>query len=333
MSHPRIAVASLGGTITMTSTRSDGAGVRPTLTAYDLLAAVPGLADIAELTPATLITAPGASLTFTDVLAGLEWAREQVRHGAVGAVLIQGTDTIEETAYLLDLYWDSPAPLVVTGAMRAPQSAGADGPANLLAAVQVASADASRDRGVLVVLNDTVHAAERVRKTQASGPDAFASASFGPLGYLDERQVLYGSAPGSRRALVRPTPFAMPAVALIEAVLGDSGEMLRAVGAASFDGVVLAGFGVGHVPSSTVETIEALAHTMPVVLASRTGSRGTHRASYGFSGSESDLIARGVIPSGWLDARKARILLACLLAARTPKAEIRAEFDDRARPA
>ena len=332
MSTPRIAIASLGGTITMTSARGDGAGVRPTLTADDLLASTPGLADIAELTPATLNTAPGASLTFVDVLGGLEWAREQVRHGAVGAVLIQGTDTIEETAYLLDLYWDSPAPLIVTGAMRAPQSAGADGPANLLAAVQVACADASRGRGVLVVLNDTVHAAARVRKSQASGPDAFTSPAFGPLGYVDEKRVLFGSVPGTRRALTRPTPFDMPTVALLEAVLDDRGEMIHAVAAASFDGLVLAGFGVGHMPASTVEIVEATARAMPVVLASRTGSRGTHRASYGFSGSESDLIARGVIPSGWLDGRKARILLASLLAAGTARSDIRAEFDYRASP-
>ena len=134
-----MAVASLGGTITMTPA-SGGGAVTPSLQAADLVAAVPGLDEVAELTVATLRTEPGAWLTPPDVVAVGEWARGQVADGGVdGVVVVQGTDTIEETAYLLDLYWDRPEPLVVSGAMRAPSAAGADGPANLLAATVVAA--------------------------------------------------------------------------------------------------------------------------------------------------------------------------------------------------
>jgi L-asparaginase len=325
----RVGAASLGGTITMTSTSADGQGVRPALSAENLLEAVPVLAEIADLRAKTLATVPGASLTFEHVLGALDWARTEVTGGADGAVIIQGTDTIEETAYLLDLYWDESKPLVVTGAMRSPQTPGADGPANLVASVRVACAESSRGRGVLVVLNDEIHSACRVRKMRASGPGAFASPSFGPLGYLDEQRPVYGSARADRRTLPLPEPFVMPSVALLETFLGDDGTTLDAVVRSGFHGLVLAGFGVGHVSAAAADAVAKAAASVPVVLASRTGAGSTHHSSYSFAGSESDLIARGAIPAGWLDARKARVLLACLLAAGANPADIRAEFDHR----
>jgi len=333
MARSRVAIASLGGTITMTSTSADGQGARPSLTAEQLIAAVPVLAEVADLAATTLNTLPGASLAFPDVIGGLNWARTEVDRGADGAVLIQGTDTIEETAYLLDLFWDRSAPLIVTGAMRSPQTPGADGPANLNAGVRVASADASRDRGVLVVMNDEIHAARWVRKTRASGAGAFESPSFGPVGQLDEDQAVYGGVAAERRPLSLPEPFVAPRVALLETYLGDDGELLEAVADRGFQGVVLAGYGVGHVSSTVAAIVGKVARAIPVVFASRTGAGSTHRNTYGFDGSESDLIARGAIPAGWLDARKARVLLACLLAAGADHGNIRDEFGFRSGPA
>jgi L-asparaginase len=303
------------------------------LTAEQLLTAVPALAQIAEVRATTLNTLPGASLTFDEVVRALKWARAQVADGAAGAVLIQGTDTIEESAYLLDLYWDQPAPLVVTGAMRSPQIAGADGPANLEAAVRVAAAELSRHRGVLVVMNDEIHAACRVRKMRSSGPDAFASPSFGPIGYVDEARPVYGTPVGDRRVLRLSDPFHSSRVGLLETFLGDSGETLDAITTSgTFHGVVVAGFGVGHVSSSMADVVGRAVKSMPVVLGTRTGAGSVHHDSYSFEGSESDLIARGAIPAGWLDARKARVLLTCLLAERGEEADVRAEFGYRSRP-
>jgi L-asparaginase len=311
----------------MTSTSGDGRGARPSLSAEQLLTSVPSLAEIAQLRTLTLSTLPGASLTFDDVVRALHWARAEVAEGVSGAILIQGTDTIEETAYLLDLYWDQSAPLVVTGAMRSAQMSGADGPANLLAAVRVAVADTSRRRGVLVVMNDEIHAARWTRKIRASGPAAFASPSFGPVGYLDEGQPVYATTAVEHRALPLPDPFVAPRVALLETFLGDDGEILETLrNTNTFRGFVVAGFGVGHVSSSMAEVVERTAGSVPVVLATRTGAGSTHRNSYGFDGSESDLISRGAIPAGWLDARKARVLLTCLLAAGS---DVRAEFAHR----
>jgi len=327
-SAPRVAVASLGGTITMTPAGA-GAAVTPSLHAADLVRAVPGLDEVAELSAVTLRTEPGAWLTPVEVVAVGEWARRQVADGADGVVVVQGTDTIEETAYLLGLHWDRPQPLVVTGAMRAPTAAGADGPANLLAATVVAAATASRDRGALVVLNDDVHAAARVRKTDTVAMHAFSSAPFGPVGRVHERSVTYAGAPGPWPALPAPRPGHDPRVALLETHLGDRGDLLRLVADAGYDGIVLAGFGAGHVSAALADVVGEVAARCPVVLASRTGGGPVLRSTYGFVGSERDLLARGVVPAGWLDPRKARLLLWALLAAGHGVEEIRATVTAR----
>jgi len=328
MSATRVGVASLGGTITMTSARGDGHGVVPSLSATDLLRSVPALSHV-ELEPATLATVPGASLAFADMIDVLSWARAVVDGGAAGAVVVQGTDTIEETAYLLDLYWDRPQPLVVTGAMRPAQAAGADGPANLSAAVQTAADQDARDRGVLVVLADQVHAAARVRKLSSSGPDVFRSPSFGPLAHVDEGWLFFG-APASRvQPLSAPAPAQPGRVALLETHLGDEGGLLRLVDDADWDGVVIAGFGVGHVSAGLAEAVADVAARRAVVVASRTGSGTTYTSTYGFAGSESDLLRRGAVLAGWLDARKARLLLSCLLGSKAQPADIADEFHRR----
>ncbi|GAA3555938.1 asparaginase [Microlunatus spumicola] len=324
----RVAVASLGGTITMTSDRSDGRGVVPSLSAADLLSSVPGIAHV-EVESTTLATVPGASLELTDLLGVLRWARDAVDAGADGVVVVQGTDTIEESAYLLDLYWDRSAPLVVTGAMRAAQAPGADGPANLSASVVTAASAGARDRGVLVVLADQVHAAARVRKTRSSGPDVFRSPSFGPLGYVDEGGVTFGGPPSRPAPLTGDLPTGPLLVPLLETFLGDDGRLLRVVDDAGCDGVVLAGFGVGHLSRGLADVVEEVATRRPVVVATRTGAGTTYTSTYGFPGSESDLIGRGAVLAGWLDPRKARILLGCLLGAGSDRSTVADEFRRR----
>jgi L-asparaginase len=323
MTKPCLAVGSLGGTITMTRDDGDGRGVTPSLTVADLLAAVPGLANSTELLTRTLATAPGASLGFAEVLAAMDWARQAVDDGAAAAVLVQGTDTLEETSYLLDLHWDREQPLVLTGAMRSPRQPGADGPANILAASAVATAPSSRGLGVLVTINDEVHAARRVRKSDATAPDAFTSAPFGPLARIHEGAVVYANRPRRWAALPRPTGTHVPRVALLEASLGDDGALLEAVCDAGYDGVVLSAFGAGHVSATMAEAVSAAVEHVPVLLTSRTGSGSVLSRTYGFTGSEQDLLARGVVSAGWLDAHKARILLWSLIATGSPLRRIR----------
>jgi L-asparaginase len=326
--RPEVAVGSLGGTITMTAPAAGG-GVQPALTAADLTDAVPGLAEVAGIAAATLQTVPGAWLTPADVVAAADWAGAQVAAGAAGVVLVQGTDTIEETAYLLDLLWDRPEPVVVTGAMRHPSSPGADGPANLLAAVRVAADPGARDRGVLVVFADEVHAAGRVRKTDSTALQAFTSGAFGPLGRVHEQTVTFAGRTARWPALPRPDEGRDPRVALLETSLGDRGELLALVAEAGWDGVVLAAFGAGHVSAAAAEVVGAVAGRRPVVLATRTGGGPVLHGTYGFVGSEQDLLGRGVLPAGWLDPRKARLLVWTLLAGGADAATVRATVTAR----
>jgi L-asparaginase len=331
MSRPQVAVGTTGGTISMTPGEG-GSGVRPTLGAAELLAAVPGLVEVAEVSTSTLATVPGAHLTPADVAGFGRWAAQAVRE-ADGAVLVQGTDTIEESAYLLDLLWDAEEPLVVTGAMRAAHAAGADGPANLMSAVVVAGSRSARGRGVLVALDDDVHAASRVRKGDSTAPHAFASEPFGLLGRVHERSVTFVSPATRWPALPTPEDGRAPRVALLETHLGDVGDLLGLVVDAGYDGVVVAGFGVGHVSGEMADVVGAVAHRLPVVLASRTGSGPVLRGTYGFPGSEQDLIGRGAVPAGWLDPRKARLLLWALLAGGAGPDHVRRVVEERgARP-
>lgn len=328
MAKPKIAVGTLGGTIAMVS-NNNGPGITPSLDAVSLLAGIPALREIAEITADTLLKVPGASLTFDQLAAALSWARTMVAQGSDGIVLVQGTDTLEESAYFFDLFWDKAQPLVVTGAMRSPEHVASDGPANLVAAAAVAAHPDSSGRGVLVVMNDEVHAATRVQKIRASGLAAFRSSSFGTLGFFEEGKVVYGN-----RA-ERPDPLTIPQtpltarIALIETHLGDEGLLLRTAADSGFDGIVLAGFGVGHVSASLADAVGDVAQRLPVVLTSRTGAGTTFQRTYGFKGSEMDLLQRGAVGGGWLDSRKACVLLTCLSSAGVDAHQIRTEFAAR----
>jgi L-asparaginase len=310
---PLVAVGSLGGTISMTPSDVAG-GVVPTLDATQLARSVPGLSEVATIRTASIRQLPSASLRYDDLMEALAWAERQIAEGASGVVLTQGTDTLEETAFLLDLFWTSPAPLVITGAMRAPQAAGADGPANLLAAVRTASHPESVGRGVLVVMNDTVHYARWVSKGDALAVQAFVSLDGGVAARLVEGQPTYFHAPGGRaQPLARPVrPW--PKVALLTAVLGDDGELAEMAVQAGYEAVVIAAQGAGHVSFAFAERVGALARQVPVIVASRAAGGSTASSTYGYVGAEIDLVKRGARMSGWLSALKSRLLVTALLA-------------------
>ncbi|WP_406278715.1 asparaginase [Embleya sp. NBC_00896] len=313
-----VALFTLGGTIAMAGAVGSATGtVVNRLTGADLTAAVPGLAELGVTLDVQDVQAvPSGDLTFDQVLDVVAAASRAVAAGAVGVVVTQGTDTLEETAYLVDLVWPHPEPFVLTGAMRNPTLAGPDGPANLLAAARVAAADAARGLGALVVLGDEIHAARRVRKAHSTSTAAFTSPNVGPIGHVIEGAVRVLATPTRPAPLAVPSPTAALAgtrVALYTVALDDDGALLAGL-ADTHQGLVVAGFGVGHVPSALAPVLGALAGRIPVVLTSRTGAGSVLRHTYGAVGSETDLQRRGLINGGLLDPYKARVLLRLLLA-------------------
>jgi L-asparaginase len=300
---------SLGGTIAMTG--EPGAGVAPRLDGPALVRSVPGLDVVADVDARTFRQLPGASLRLDDVYALAEAVDETLDGGAAGVVITQGTDTIEETAYCLDLLLDRTEPVVVTGAMRNASTAGADGPANLLASVVVASSGKALG-GVVVVLGDQVHSARLATKQHSVHPGAFGSPGAGPVGLVAEDRLLLHMLPVEKPfAVDRAVRKPRVSVPIITVGLDDDGRTLEAVTAA--DGVVLEALGGGHVPQWLVPRIAELAALVPVVMTSRTRSGPVLHGTYGFPGSEQDLRRQGVLGAGSLDALKARILLMILL--------------------
>jgi L-asparaginase len=326
---PHVTVFSLGGTIASTNTGGGGAagGVTPRLGARELVEAVPQLQEVAELETVAFRQIASGDLTLQDLIALAAEITKRLDAGVAGVVVTQGTDTIEETSFALDLLVRSPRPVVVTGAMRNPTLAGPDGPANLLAAVQVAAAPAAVGLGTLVVLNDEIHAARFVRKTHTSSPATFRSLTVGPLGWIAEGHPRIALRVPALEGIPSGVDEEAPAVALLKCVLGDDSRLVTQVEKLGYAGLVLEGFGGGHVPTQLVPALEDLATRLPVVLASRTGGGEMLQETYGFPGSERDLLSRGLIPAGFLDGLKARILVSLLLASGTDLAGVRKAFD------
>ncbi len=322
---PKVAVLSLGGTIS--STDEGGKGVEPTLTGEALVADVPRIADVAEVSAVSFRQAPSGELTLDDLIELALEIEDRVDAGAAGAVVTQGTDTIEETSFVLDLLVNRDAPVVVTGAMRNPTLPGADGPANLLAAIQVVASGKAKGLGTMVVMNDEIHAARFVQKTHTQNPATFRSPNAGPIGWISESEVRLALHPPAMRKIEVPGDAPDRPVALLTITLGDDGRLLGAAEEMGYEGLVIEAMGGGHVPSVMIEKLEELAQKMPVILASRTGGGEVLRRTYGFPGSEMDLLERGLISAGAFDGLKARLLLSLLLRSGASREEIQTAFE------
>ncbi|MCU0984082.1 MAG: asparaginase [Acetobacteraceae bacterium] len=304
---------------------SEGGGIAPKLGAAELVAAVPALAEVAEIEARSPFRLPSPSLGADQVVAVAQEIMAGFALGFDGAVVVQGTDTIEESAFLLDVLVPGDRPVVVTGAMRGADAPGADGPANLLSACILAASAEARGLGTLAVLNYDIHAARFVQKSHTALPSAFLSPLVGPLGAMIERRpriyARVARAPTLDAALGPPRP-----VALLKWAMGDDGRLLQAVPDLGYAGLVVEGMGAGHVPAPVAPLLGAVAARIPVVLASRamTGPVFTH--TYGYDGGEIDLIARGLIPAGHLSGLKARLLLGLALRGGGGAAAVEAAF-------
>ncbi len=322
----RVAVIFTGGTISTTFDPVAGGNV-PTLDGAAILARTPGLEAIAEVVAIDRGRTPASHFTFPALLDLADVLRGALADPTIdGAVVVQGTDTIEETAFVWDLILDGAKPVVVTGAMRASDEAGFDGPANLRDAVQVAAAAAMRGVGVVVCLAGTVEPADDVIKMHASALDTFASPNGGSLARVGAGGVALFRHRAGRRHVV--TERAAERVHLITATVAMDGSLLDAAIAAGTDGIVVAATGAGNTdPSLLAAAVRAMEAGIPVVLATRcpAGRAGT---GYAFPGGGATWVQAGALPVGHLCAVKARVALALGLGAGLDRAGLLALLAD-----
>ena len=248
------------------------------LTAAELANMIPAVERYAEVETEQFANLPSSSLTVEDWLALARRLNRlfAARRDLAGVVVTSGTDTLEETAYFLNLTVKTDRPIAVVGAMRPPDAPGYDGAANLLDAVRVAAASASRNRGVVVVINGEIHAARDVRKTHAQRLDSFDSGRNGVLGVVDGDRIEYYRRPVRRHT--RRTEFdvagldRLPRVVLLTSYVGASGDLIRAARDLGADGMVIAAAGAGATTPAQADAIEeVIADGAVVVIASRTG--------------------------------------------------------------
>jgi L-asparaginase len=319
MERPLVQLVATGGTIAMT-----GSPARPALSGDELVAAVPELREVAELLVYQQSNVPGVNLDPGSMARALNTAWETVKaDGAVGAVITQGTDTIEETAELARLTWGRDEPLVITGAIRTGGSLGSDGPLNLLDAVRFAASPEGRGLGPVVVFDGLAHPAGEVVKAHSWRTDAFASES--PVAEIREGEVrLRGqrAAASGQRALCDPGHLgARLGNRYVPIIAAAAGMHSRVLELDDPDAVVLIALGAGHLPEQMLPGVDRLlASGTPVVICARPARGGTLERTYGFDGSETDLAERGAILAGGASPWKARIrLLAALALDRDPR--------------
>ncbi|KMZ11989.1 L-asparaginase [Candidatus Burkholderia humilis] len=314
-SLPRIAVLATGGTIAgQAGDASKTAGYKAGVVGVDkLLDAVPALSAVAQIHAEQV-----ASIDSKDMTVAL-WTQLASRINALlaqddidGVVVTHGTDTLEETAYLLHLTVKSAKPVVLTAAMRPSTALSADGPLNLLNAVTVAASKEANGQGVLVVFNNQTHTARDVTKTSTYAVDAFRSPETGALGFVQDGRVEF------QRTVVRPhttssefdiaVEWAM--VEVIASYAGASRVIVDALVSAGAKGIVVAGTGNGSMHADITQAFaDAVKQGVAVVRASRVGSGHVMR-----NGAASD-DALGTISAGTLNPYKARVLLMLALAA------------------
>jgi L-asparaginase len=310
-----------GGTIGMKLDPVTGGAV-PALLGADLLAHDPELTRLAEPVVIEFGQYPGPHVTPALMWRLSELVRAKLASADVaGAVVTHGTDTLEETAYFLDLRHDSEKPVAVVGSMRTITEPGFDGPANLSAAIRTVIDPQARGQGVFVVLNQMVHAASEATKTDAQQLETFQSPLFGPLAMVDVDRVLFGRRLIDRAVIVGPG--LEERVDLIQMCAGADSRFVDYSRESGARGFVIEGSGRGNVPPAVVPGIQrALDAGIPVVIATRC-LHGRVLDTYAYEGSGHDLRMRGVLFAGTLNAIKARIRLMLALGRTSDPGELR----------
>lgn len=321
----KVAVVFNGGTISMKVDPRIKAAV-PTLTGHEIMSMVTGIERYAQIETYTFSNFPGPHMSPEIMLQLSKYIQKLLeREDIEGVVVTHGTDTLEETAYLLDLNIKNEKPVVVTGAMRNSSELGYDGPANLAASICTVISNESKNRGVLVCFNDELNCASEVTKANSMSLDAFKSPNFGPIGIVDSNQVIY-----YRKSLMKQyinTDKIESKVDLIKCAAGMDSKYIDFCLDNGSKGIVIEAMGRGNIPPDMVSGIKrAIDRGIPVVMVSRC-FQGRVLDSYGYHGGGKELRNLGVIFGDNLPGQKARIKLMLILGKTNDLVEIKNIFE------
>lgn len=325
---PRVLFVFTGGTISMRFDPATGGAV-PALSSDEILAYDPALRTIAGLEVLDFGRYPGPHMT-PDLMWTLSetLCRELARPDLDAAIVTHGTDTLEETAYLLDLRHTLPKPIAVVGAIRNSSELGYDGPANLRAALRTVIHPKAQGQGVFVILNQMIHAASEVTKTSTQQIETFQSPLFGPLGLVDDDRILFARQL-THRAIIAAEQFDHR-VDILAMYAGADSRLLDHAREGGAHGLVIEGTGRGNVPPAAVPGVQrALDEGIAVVVASRC-STGRILDTYAYAGSGHDLRKRGVLLAGTLNPAKARVKLMLALGVTRDSRTLRQIMEDGA---
>ncbi|MCJ1779042.1 asparaginase [Mammaliicoccus sciuri] len=302
----RILVIHTGGTISMSEDKDTGkVETNAEHPMHRHQAFIQSLGDITEINPFQ-VPSPHMNNQYINQLKDI--ITESIDKDEYDAfVITHGTDTLEETAYLLDLTIDTKLPIILTGAMRSSNEIGSDGLYNYVSALKVASTDEAQNKGVMVVFNDEIHTAKNVTKTHTSNTSTFQSPNYGPIGSVTKTQVLFHHQPFPYKKYPNINPDIK--IGIVKAHMDLSSDLLDFFVEKQYDGLIIEALGQGNMPPTALQGIQNLLDSdIPVVMVSRSFN-GIVGGIYAYEGGGYQLQQMGIILSNGLNGQKARLKL------------------------
>lgn len=326
MNQNKVALIFTGGTISMRIDESTGGAV-PYLSGNDLIELVPSLKELAEFEIYDFGKYPGPHITLDLMMQLKNIVKSYIeRDDITGVVITHGTDTLEETAYLLDLTINSSKPIVLTGSMKNSSEPDWDGEKNLIDSITVSLSENCKDLGVLVCLNGEINAASEVSKIYSDEVESFKSLDFGSLGFVSKGRVIINRLPRKREYIPSEKIEKDIDIILVHADIGD--KFFRFSADSGAKGVVVEALGVGNVPPKAYDGIKYIREKgIPVVLTSRCPA-GETMDIYGYYGAGKWLKKIGVIFADYLNGQKAKIKLGLLLGMGCSDEELKKWFEE-----
>lgn len=321
----KIIIIFTGGTICMKNDENINSVV-PAMGGEDILNLIPGINTIADIHSLDFGMIPGPHMHPKKMMELSKLINTKIMiEGYDGVVVTHGTDSLEETAYLVDLTYNSSIPVIFVGSMKNSSEPGWDGPANLIDAVNTAICDEARNRGVMVVMNGEIHSASQVTKTNTHTLDTFKSKDFGPIGFVDNNKVYFYYSFMKRQYIGVENIDSN--VDLIKCGCGMDDRLLKLCVDSESHGIVIEGMGRGNIPPKMVSGVEyALKKNIPIILVSRC-LMGKVFDDYGYEGAGRKLTEKGVILGDNLPGQKARIKLMVALGHTKNLSEIKEIFE------